>query len=171
MRTESQIEASRINGAKSRGPVTEEGKAASSRNATRHGLLSQTIVIEGESSERFLEHMADFIDQFNPQDSVELGLVEQMAACRWRQLSAWGLETAGISDAIRELTEKSPELLEKEPAVRAFRAIGEMNTQGNQLNTLMRYDARFDRQFYRAYNKLMEKKKVDFAKRTREIYP
>ena len=170
MRTGSQIEASRINGAKSHGPVTEEGKAVSSRNATRHGILSKTVILEGESADRFQEHMAAFIEQFDPGDSEELSLVEHMAVCRWRQFSVWGLETAGISDAIRELTEKSPDLLEKEPAVRAFRAIGEMNAKGNQLDTLLRYDVRFDRQFYRAYNKLREKKKIDFAKRTQQTY-
>jgi len=52
-RSDAQIEASRINGALSRGPVTEEGKASSSRNATRHGLLSNTILIAGESRTDF----------------------------------------------------------------------------------------------------------------------
>jgi hypothetical protein len=36
MRTEKQIAASRANGARSRGPVTEEGKGISSRNNYRH---------------------------------------------------------------------------------------------------------------------------------------
>ncbi len=43
MRTARQIEASRLNGARSRGPVTDAGKRKSSRNSRRHGLYSQTV--------------------------------------------------------------------------------------------------------------------------------
>src|SRR5580658_1245620 len=43
MRTARQREASRINGARSRGPVTSIGRQTSSRNSRRHGLYAQDI--------------------------------------------------------------------------------------------------------------------------------
>jgi hypothetical protein len=47
-------EASRKNGAKSRGPRTPDGKARASRNALKHGMRAeQHVVVEGESAEAF----------------------------------------------------------------------------------------------------------------------
>jgi outer membrane protein len=43
MRTARQIEASRLNGARSRGPVTAAGKRKSSRNSRSHGLYAKTV--------------------------------------------------------------------------------------------------------------------------------
>jgi hypothetical protein len=43
MRTARQIEASRLNGARSRGPVTDAGKRKSSRNSRSHGLYARTV--------------------------------------------------------------------------------------------------------------------------------
>jgi hypothetical protein len=45
MRTQRQIEASRINGAKSRGPVTHAGRQKSSRNSRRHCLYAKDIQV------------------------------------------------------------------------------------------------------------------------------
>ncbi|MBI5265909.1 MAG: hypothetical protein HY851_01635 [candidate division Zixibacteria bacterium] len=41
MATDKQISANRLNAQKSTGPVTDDGKAASSRNAVTHGFFSK----------------------------------------------------------------------------------------------------------------------------------
>ena len=48
-RTPAQTLASRRNGARSKGPVTAEGKARASRNALKHGLSAmEHLVLEDE---------------------------------------------------------------------------------------------------------------------------
>ena len=101
MRTQNQKQASRANGAKSRGPITPEGKLASSRNATTHGMLSGTIVLGGESEERFNALLADLHAELQPQTTVEITLVENMAVARWRQMRIWGIEKANMEHQMR----------------------------------------------------------------------
>ncbi len=84
MSSQRRIDSSRANGAKSRGPVTAEGKRKSSANSLRHGLLAQCIVLEDEVPERFHELLADLTREHNPQTETQLGLVETMAMARWR---------------------------------------------------------------------------------------
>lgn len=66
MRTPKQIAASRANGAFSQGPVSIHGKLNSSRNSLRHGLLARTVVLEEESTDRFLELLHALIEEFHP---------------------------------------------------------------------------------------------------------
>ena len=85
MRTEKQKEASKINGAKSNGPVTPEGKAKSARNGMRHNLNKGPIVLlSNEDPKAFIEHSYGFLDRFAPADYVERDLVNQMIAASWR---------------------------------------------------------------------------------------
>src|SRR5260370_5475194 len=86
-------QASRANGAQSRGPVTPEGRAASSRNSLRHGLTSKSIVLPDESLEDYQFLLDSYLDQFAPEGGVEMELVQAMAAARWRLRRICTIET------------------------------------------------------------------------------
>ena len=60
MSTPAQILASQTNGAKSRGPVTPEGRDRSSRNSCKHGLSSTRVVLAGESQEEWESLLGGF---------------------------------------------------------------------------------------------------------------
>src|SRR5689334_20140282 len=92
------IEASRANGAKSRGPVTAEGKLRSSQNALKHGLLSNDVVLATESRETFDRLLEALIARFQPADQAEMICVEHMAAAEWRIRRIWAAETADLDD-------------------------------------------------------------------------
>ncbi len=94
------ILASRANGARSLGPVTPEGKARSSRNALRHGLLAKCVVLSNESPAGFQELHDQFVNRFGPADGVEDGLLEEMIAASWRLRRVWALETRLLDDAL-----------------------------------------------------------------------
>ncbi len=89
----SRSESARINGAKSRGPKTPAGKAASSQNAIKHGIFAQVIVLRNERADLFEELTQDYIRRFEPRDSVELAIVEQMIAATWRLSRCWEMQT------------------------------------------------------------------------------
>ena len=84
-RTEAQKEASRNNGAKSQGPVTDEGKAASSQNAVKHGLYSRTTTLINEDAEDFQAVLADYRAIHQPANREEDDIVRTMASAQFRK--------------------------------------------------------------------------------------
>ncbi len=155
MKSERSILASRANGAKSRGPVTAAGKLKSSRNAIRHGMLSQVLLIEGESSENFMALFNELVDEFQPGTQVEATLVENMAISRWRQTRLLTLESAGITSQIR----KQAQMGQGEhsgPATRAADAVRSLTDQSRFLEFLSRHETRCARQYDRSLKRLIE---------------
>ena len=143
MSTELQQHASRTNGAKSRGPITEAGRQASSQNSLAHGFNSKRVVLPGESQEEFDELLASYLDEHQPETSTERTLIENMAIARWRQQRVWILETAGLTSEMRH-----PRYIEGEdPGTRAFVAFRSLTDDSRTLELLNRYEARFERQF------------------------
>ena len=95
----------RINGAKSNGPITAEGKAISSQNSLKHGLSSSRVVLPHESQEDYDKLEASLINRFKPADELESDLVQEMAAARWRLRRIEAMEAALFKKAIRQLEE------------------------------------------------------------------
>ena len=86
---------SRANGAKSKGPKTERGKAIASRNATKHGLLAEKPpLLASEDLETFQDLMQGLVDHYQPGDPVEWHLVQQVAMAMQRQQRLWAAEAA-----------------------------------------------------------------------------
>ena len=90
-------EQARINGAKSQGPTTGEGKAISSRNAIKHGFAAkQNVVIASEDATGWQAHLDGYRASFNPTCIVESDLVDHLASISWRQSRLVAIETSLI---------------------------------------------------------------------------
>jgi hypothetical protein len=94
-------EQARINGARSKGPKTPEGKAASSRNAIKHGFAAtENVVISIEDQPAWLLHRDGVRSAFDPKNYVEQELVDKLASISWRQSRLVAIETALIDAQI-----------------------------------------------------------------------
>jgi len=147
-------EASRENGAKSKGPVTPEGKARSSRNAIKHGLSSEHAILNHEDRPAFEAMRQSYLERHQPADQHEADLIETMVAARWR---------------LNRMVMVEGQLFEKELAVRApeinkqFREIDpegklaicfEHLAEGRALSLLLRYESQINRTYERAFKQL-----------------
>jgi hypothetical protein len=146
MISEKRSQAARVNGARSRGPVTAEGKAISSRNATRHGLLSAIVVLENEDAKTFEGVFNMLIERFSPVDDIELSAIEELAAAHWRLRRAMAMERALLDAA----SLKTPG---KGGAEQLAAAFSDPATQAT-LVLLQRYEARFQSMYNRALRSL-----------------
>jgi len=155
MRSDLQIHASRTNGSKSRGPVTEEGKLASSRNALKHGALSSCIVLPGENEESFQSLAADLFEEHCPIGSTEEDLVEMMAAARWRRTRVWAMEASCLAKQMKHEFQVAGDP-DPNPADTASAAFGSLANETRTLDLINRYESRYDRQYFRAHRRLLE---------------
>ena len=86
-------EASRRNGARSRGPKTPEGKARSAQNALKHGFRAQKhIVLPAEDAAAFQALEAALIEELAPAGALQSVLAQRVVAAAWRLARADRLE-------------------------------------------------------------------------------
>jgi hypothetical protein len=104
--TPARADASRRNGRRGRGPTTVEGKARSSHNSVRHGILTEGLCAGEVPTQR--EAFSALLDQLRaelaPSSLLEALLVERIAAGLWRtrRVLAFEAGTALERDTTRE---------------------------------------------------------------------
>ena len=110
MTTQKQIDANRRNARHSTGPGSPEGKAASSRNALKHGLRARDVVLVDETEAEFETFREELFAALDPQDAMEAFLADRVVANPWRLRRVYRFE-AGV---YRELYERDAVLIATE---------------------------------------------------------
>jgi hypothetical protein len=151
MRTPKQIAASRANGARSKGPVTSQGKRNSSRNSIRHGLLAETVVLKEEHTGRFFDLLNELIDEHQPATPTETMLVETIAVASWRQSRIWGMQKENFDHDVDSCTVETDS-----PALCATLALRSSPESIRSHELLLRYEVAFDRQISRSIGRLQQ---------------
>jgi len=64
IRTKKQIEASRANGRKSRGPKTAEGKRRAAMNSLLHGVFSKVLIMANEDPDEYASLRCGYFARF-----------------------------------------------------------------------------------------------------------
>jgi hypothetical protein len=83
--TPARAEASRRNGAKSKGPKTAEGKARSAQNALKHGLRAERFVVVGDEDPReFAAFEAALLSELAPEGALQTLLAGRIVRAAWR---------------------------------------------------------------------------------------
>jgi len=119
--TDRRSETSAINGAKSRGPVSADGKVKSSRNAVKFGIFSKDLLLPGESQDDFDDMLTALLHEHQPAGHLETLMVERLAVTMWRQQRLVKAERANI---LLEQRKQIINKLESEVLLAKFRPKG-----------------------------------------------
>jgi hypothetical protein len=113
-RTPAQAEASRRNGAKSRGPASPEGKAISSQNARKHGLRARQLHLAPDEQEDFDDLSETYYQHYLPSTPFESYLVDQCVTADWLLMRARAMQSSLIE---LELAESASDIEQAYPNI------------------------------------------------------
>jgi hypothetical protein len=151
-RTDAQRAAARANGAKSKGPITPEGKSKSALNALRHGMLAGSLVLTSESRAKFDAVLHDYLDEYQPEGRTENDLVEAIVAAKWLQQRCWTISTSLMNVTMDRMAEAiDGEFSDIDTGTRTALAFLKQADQSAAIALLNRYAARHDREWHRAF--------------------
>jgi len=117
------------------GPRTKMGKAIASKNALKHGIFSNALLLKSESRTEYDSLLSGLHDCLKPEGTLERFLVEKLAVLIWRYRRLVITETAEIKS-----NESPVEFLP--------------NSKSDVLNRFPRYEMSIDRAFDRTLTQL-----------------
>jgi hypothetical protein len=150
--SERRLAANRANALLSTGPRTQGGKAKSSRNALKHGLLSSQILLEHEDPDELAALKEGLYSDVRPVGVLEETLVEKIVACAWLQKRALRAERAATEYQYTRMRDALPlgGIGGKESELLAASSM--IGAAG--LDAIQRYETSKERQMYRALHEL-----------------
>jgi hypothetical protein len=142
--TPAQSAASRLNGARSTGPASADGKVRAARNAVRHGLSGRTFfLLPDEDPEEFAAHESECLAAWRPRDHAEREAAQAAVRAMWREIRGDRLEVQVLTGLFA--AGRIEDAAEREAArAAAFR----------ELAMLLRYQARIARELAAAMAEL-----------------
>ncbi|MDH3890514.1 MAG: hypothetical protein OEV49_05470 [candidate division Zixibacteria bacterium] len=169
--SEKQIAANRRNAKKSTGPKSVNGKAASSRNAIKHGLHATDIVLNSphlnEDPEQYQQLLDSLIEELKPEGILQEHLVLKIANALWRYRRVINAEKSKINCQLDQAAEDiergrqfgvfiDPDDLDDDTVERRNADIlgSQSMPSESHRDTLQRYEMRLDRQLTRCYTLL-----------------
>jgi hypothetical protein len=157
--SDARVAASRKNGARSRGPRTEEGKARSAQNALRHGLRAQKyLVLPEEDGAAFAALEAALVAELAPVGALQTVLARRVAVAAWRLARADRLEVELFEE--RGYSNASPGL-----------ALIRDGNGTRSFETLLRYRGAAMAEFWRALKTLKALQAEQTAMELQEAVP
>jgi hypothetical protein len=171
MLTQLKSDTARVNGAKSQGPKTAEGRAKSSRNATKHGLSSRNpLVLECENEDDFQAVHEQQMEIHQPATPAEKDLVDQMVAARWRILRLQSIETDVLDTEMRRRQENQRER-GRDDIIRLSNAYTTVADNSRAMALASRCESRFTRIYQSSYKILRELQTAQAKQSTQPAAP
>jgi hypothetical protein len=101
MASEKQIEANRRNAQKSTGPITDQGKRASSKNSLKFGIHIADIALydDPESADDVQRTLNEYIEAYQPTGPLQRDCLEELAICRVQARRLVRLGTGILNDS------------------------------------------------------------------------
>jgi hypothetical protein len=109
IRTARQAATSALNGAKSHGPKTSEGKATSSLNSVRYGFSAAHLLLPGENPDAYEEFVSEWFTSLAPSTMPEAASVAQLSDTAWKLERLSRVENGRMRARLEEELEKTAE--------------------------------------------------------------